>query len=189
MTSLRFWTGSMRQGKTTQLLHLAYVQRSAGHGLVVTCGDRSGTGQITSRIGATVQGMCLGPGESPCLFSTPEKPLKWLIVDEAQFLSYGQVGELASMVDYGGVQVDCFGLLTDDYSHLFSGSKRLVELADEVHYLPVPPTCWCGSDAHFQVYVENGEIILGDGTPRIGDANWVVLCRKHILSGELGDQL
>ena len=56
----------------------------------------------------------------------------WLLIDEAQFLTAGQVDQLARVVDDYGCNVVCYGLRTDFMTHLFEGSRRLFEIADSI---------------------------------------------------------
>lgn len=45
--------------------------------------------------------------------------LKWVIIDECQFLTEDQVNQLSDVVDFLDVSVMCFGLRTDFKSQLF----------------------------------------------------------------------
>ena len=54
----------------------------------------------------------------------------FLFVDEAQFLTSQQVDQLSILADFEDVTVNCHGLRTDFNGHLFEGSKRLFEVAD-----------------------------------------------------------
>lgn len=54
----------------------------------------------------------------------------FLFIDEAQFLTEQQVDQLSVIADFEDVTVNCYGLRTDFTSHLFEGSKRLFEVAD-----------------------------------------------------------
>ena len=58
---------------------------------------------------------------------------KYVLVDEAQFLTKNQVESLANVVDTCNINVICYGLRTDFKTNLFEGSKRLFEIADELH--------------------------------------------------------
>ena len=61
-----------------------------------------------------------------------EKPLKWLLVDECQFLTEEQIDELSDVVDILNINVMCYGLRTDFKTHLFPATKRLFEIADPI---------------------------------------------------------
>ena len=116
------------------------------------------------------------------------KKLDCVLVDEAQFLTEEQVDLLAEVVDRYDLPVICYGLRTDFTSHLFSGSKRLMEVANYIE--EVPTVCWCGRRAHFNARVSNGKIVRdGEQIMMGGNESYVSVCRRHFLSGEVnGDR-
>ena len=105
--------------------------------------------------------------------------LKWVIIDECQFLTEDQVNQLSDVVDFLDVSVMCFGLRTDFKSQLFPGSKRLFELADDIE--EIKSTCECGDrktsiNARFD---ENGEIVTEGSQVEIGgNDRYRAICRK-----------
>ena len=112
------------------------------------------------------------------------KELDCVIVDEAQFLTEEQVDILAEVVDRYDLPVICYGLRTDFTSHLFPGSKRLMEIANYIE--EVPTVCWCGRRAHFNARVSDGKIVrTGEQVMVGGNESYVSLCRRHFLSGEV----
>jgi thymidine kinase len=116
------------------------------------------------------------------------KKLDCVLVDEAQFLTEEQVDMLAEVVDRYDLPVICYGLRTDFTSHLFTGSKRLMEIANYIE--EVPTVCWCGRRAHFNARVSNGKIVRdGEQIMMGGNESYVSGCRRHFLSGEVnGDR-
>lgn len=54
----------------------------------------------------------------------------YIFVDEAQFLSTYNVDSLRELSHY--TRIYCYGLKTDYMSHLFEGSKRLIEISDTI---------------------------------------------------------
>lgn len=105
--------------------------------------------------------------------------LKWVIIDECQFLTEAQVDELSDVVDYLDINVMCYGLRTDFQSKSFPASKRLFELADDIE--EIKATCACGDkktsiNARFD---SNGDLIT-DGSQVLvgGDETYRPLCRK-----------
>ena len=105
-------------------------------------------------------------------------------MDEAQFLTEKQVDLLAEVVDRYDLPVICYGLRTDFTSHLFTGSKRLMEIANYIE--EVPTVCWCGRRAHFNARVCNGKIVRdGEQIMMGGNESYVSVCRRHFLSGEV----
>lgn len=102
----------------------------------------------------------------------------WVLIDEAQFLTAKQVDQLSRVVDDYGVNVVCYGLRTDFQSHLFEGSRRLMELADSID--EIKSTCSCGRktiinariDAQGNVVTDGNQVEIG------GDDKYVALCRR-----------
>ena len=83
----------------------------------------------------------------------------YLICDEAQFYTPGQIEQLARVVDELQIDVFAFGILTDFRSYMFPGSARLVELADRMNVLQVEALCWCGKRATHNARTENGVMV------------------------------
>lgn len=104
--------------------------------------------------------------------------LKWILVDEAQFLSEKQVDELAAIADNFGINILCYGLRTDFKTHLFTGSKRLFEIAD--NFEEIKSSCYCNNKTIFNARInKNKEIITeGEQIDIGGDDKYVSLCRK-----------
>ena len=104
--------------------------------------------------------------------------IKWILVDEAQFLTAEQVDQLAAIVDVFGISVICYGLRTDFQTHLFEGSKRLFEVADTIEELK--SSCYCNSKTIFNARVNSrGEVVTdGEQVEIGGDDRYVSLCRK-----------
>lgn len=104
--------------------------------------------------------------------------IKWILVDEAQFLTTEQVDQLAAIVDVFGISVICYGLRTDFQTHLFEGSKRLFEVADTIEELK--SSCYCNSKTIFNARVNvRGEVVTdGEQVEIGGDDRYVSLCRK-----------
>jgi len=126
----------------------------------------------------------------------------YLIVDEAQFLTAGQVDQLADLVDDWHVDVYAFGLTTDFRTRLFQGTQRLLEVADDVQRVQVEVLCWCGLPGLLNarvvddVMVRSGEtVVVADTAPAVPPGvedgpspavRYQVLCRRHYVRGELG---
>jgi thymidine kinase len=104
--------------------------------------------------------------------------LKWVLVDEAQFLTPKQVDELAKIVDVLGISVLCYGLRTDFRTKMFPGSKRLFEIADTIE--EVKSSCHCGNKTIVNARVDgNGNIVTeGEQVEIGGDERYISLCRK-----------
>ncbi|MFN0065296.1 MAG: thymidine kinase, partial [Chlamydiales bacterium] len=78
-----------------------------------------------------------------------------LLVDEAQFLSKGVIDQFRQISLEKGIPIICYGLRTDFRTHLFEGSKRLMELADSIE--EVKSTChYCNRKAVMNLKHVNG---------------------------------
>lgn len=104
--------------------------------------------------------------------------IKWLLIDEAQFLTTEQIDELSDIVDYAGINVACYGLRTDFTTHLFDGSKRLFEIADVLE--EVESVCECGNKCIYNARVDkNGKILTSGEQIEVGaEDKYITYCRK-----------
>lgn len=107
-----------------------------------------------------------------------EEPIKWILVDEAQFLTAEQVDQLAAIVDRFGISVICYGLRTDFQTHLFEGSRRLFEVADT--FEEIKSSCYCNHKTIFNARMNSDGKFVTDGEQVEigGDDKYVSLCRK-----------
>lgn len=187
---LRFYYGSMSSGKTLKLLSTAYNLEENNIQIMVlkpSLDTRDGEGIIRSRAG--LERKCIMIDRDVNLYKAIKayknvldaqfEKLRWVIVDEAQFLTKEQVDQLSDVVDFLDVNVMCFGLRTDFQSNLFEGSKRLFEIADDIE--EIKATCSCGEkktsiNARFD---ENGDIITEGTQVEIGgNDKYKALCRR-----------
>jgi thymidine kinase len=190
MAKLIYYYGSMASSKTLRLLSTAYNFEEKGVQIMVlkpSLDTRDGDNIIRSRAG--LERKCVMVDKDIDLYnavktysnilSTQFEQLKWVIIDECQFLTEKQVDELSDVVDNLDINVMCYGLRTDFRSKLFQGSKRLFEIADTIE--EIKSTCECGNrktsiNARFD---ENGEIITDGNQVMIGgDETYTALCRK-----------
>jgi len=184
---LVFYFGPMDSGKSTLALQMYHnLARPGKHGLLFTHLDRQGDNVVSSRLGVSMTALNFG-GErfEPDVFATVD----FIVIDEAQFLSEEQVEGLAVLVDENDVEVYAFGLATDFRTKLFSGSKRLFELADEVILVQLRTFCWCGRRAFLNARILDGKVMHSGPTVLVGDtggegAQYAVLCRRHHRSGQ-----
>ena len=104
--------------------------------------------------------------------------LKWILVDESQFLTTSQVDGFAEIVDNLGINVICYGLRTDFMTNLFEGSKRLFEVADKIE--EIKSSCYCNHKAIFNARIDSDKnlVLSGDQVEIGGDDKYVSLCRK-----------
>jgi thymidine kinase len=192
---LRLHAGLMGAGKSALAIQVAFHRRQAGRpGLLFTSLDRGNAGQLSSRLGIAAKAQEFDT-ETDFVAVVGESlpPRGFVIVDEAQFLTEDQVEELALLVDEHAIDVDCFGLLTAFDSRTFPGSRRLVELADEILPL-VEVLCWCGQPGRVNARIEDGKPVRAGDQVAVGDlsgvagAQYRVLCRRHWREGDPGPE-
>ncbi len=202
---LTFFYGPMDCGKSTLALQIDFNHARQGRdGLLLTTHDRSGGPAITTRVGLVRPALEIRPDTDLRALVRDQRAagrrLQYLIVDEAGFLAPAHVDQLAELVDDWGVDVYCFGLLTDFRARLLPGAGRLVELADELLPVQVEVLCWCGRPGQLNARVVDGVVVrLGDtvvvaDTAPVGPRgpadpaamHYQVLCRAHHRRGDLG---
>lgn len=189
MAKIIFYYGAMGSRKSLDLLATAYnfEEKDIPFLALKSSLDTRDEGVIRSRAGL----------ERKCTLITPEiniyvvvkeynnvlivqgdKPLKWILVDECQFLTEDQVDQLSDIVDYMGITVMCYGLRTDFKSHLFPASKRLFEIADTIE--EIKSSCECGKKAMINARFDTEGNILTEGSQILvgGDDIYKPLCRK-----------
>lgn len=142
---------------------------------------------IESRVG--IKRECLNISDKTDIFSLIKKfietsdalmedKLKWIFVDECQFLTEEQVEQLSMIVDYLDVNVSCYGLRTDFQTKLFPASKRLFEIADTITEIKSP--CSCGRKTIVNArFDKEGKIIVNGSQVMIGGNElYKPICRK-----------
>ena len=185
MAKLYFYYGAMGSSKTANALMTEYNYSERGQKALLgktNIDTRNGIYKIKSRIGLEKDCVLLS---DICAMGDDElKSYDAIIVDEIQFATPEQIDFLARIVDQLSVLVLCYGLRTDFQTRLFEGSRRLLELADEIK--EVKTVCWCGKKATCNArYNEQG--IVREGSQVLLGANdeYVALCRKHFMEGKL----
>lgn len=189
-SKLYFKFGCMNSAKSMLLLTTAHNLEENGLEIMVlkpSADTRDGEGIIRSRVG--IERKCTNVDEDVNLYKAIKEyrnflasqfiELKWVLVDECQFLTEEQIGQLSDVVDFLDINVMCYGLRTDFQSKLFPASKRLFELADDIE--EIKSTCSCGDrktsinarfDADGNIITEGDQVVIG------GNDMYKALCRK-----------
>jgi len=188
---LRFVYAPMESGKSAILLMEAHYFEKRNVGILCmksSVDDRDGTDVIKSRIG--IERECLTIYPEYDIYRIVEKivkeqeenneenKLQWILVDESQFLTGYQVEQLRAIVDKLNINVMCYGLRTDFQTHLFEGSKRLFELADDIEEMKI--SCTCGNKAIFNARFNEFGVIVTDGEQVLigGEDKYKPICSK-----------
>ncbi len=188
---LRFSFGTMGSGKSTQALQIHHNLAHGGlRGALCSMLDRKGA-QVSSRLGVSADAVVIDPTVNMMdIARNGGEPLDYLVCDEVQFYTGEQIEQLAEVVDHLGLDVFAFGLLTDFRGKLFTGTARLLELADVCEAIQCEARCWCGDRATHnarivdgeQVY--EGELVVVDDPEQAPEVSYELRCRKHWISGQ-----
>lgn len=182
MAKLYFYYAAMNAGKSTVLLQSAYNYQERGMEVLLLTSaidDRFKVGHITSRIGVESKAELYRADTNIWeLVLEKNRPFSCILVDEAQFLSEQLVFELAKIVDLLKIPVLAYGLRTDFRGELFSGSKALLALAEEL--IEIKTICRCGRKATMNIRLdENGKMTIGGALIEIGgNDRYEAVCRR-----------
>jgi thymidine kinase len=152
VAKLYFRYSAMNAGKSTALLQVAHNYEEQGqHVKLYTAAidDRYGSGKVTSRLGPQRE-VDIFDSSTDFLAAVPK--VACVLIDEAQFLTTGQVAQLHQLAQVRGVPVICYGLRSDFRGDPFPGSAYLLALADDIEELK--NICSCGKKATMNVRVD-----------------------------------
>lgn len=161
MAKLHFKYGAMNSGKSDTLIKTAYNYEERGLRVVVVkpMVDTKGGDLVTARGGHRRKVDIHAPDDLDLEREIAERPgVACVLVDEAQFLTGAQVSQLYRVAKVMNISVICYGLRADFRTDLFPGSKRLLEVADNIEKLPT--MCFCGSQAEFNTRKLNGAYVF-----------------------------
>lgn len=175
----------MSSGKSLQLLSTAYNFQEHNIPFVVlksSVDTRDGKNVVHSRALGDRECITISPTDSIFellgVLNTKICEFRWILVDEAQFLTKRQVEELAAIADIKDVNVLCYGLRTDFLTNLFEGSKRLFEIADTIEEIKSACDCGCKTIFNARIDEDNQIILKGEQVEIGGDDKYVSYCRK-----------
>lgn len=186
VSKLYFIQSPMNASKSALLIMKAYSFEERGIPFVClkpSVDTRDGDDIIKSRVGISRECICVDKDFNLYEWYVNYRDdlgfdTKWILVDESQFLTREQVNQLASIVDDFDVNVMCYGLRTDFKTNVFEGSKRLLEIADDIDEVKI--SCGCGRKAIFNARVDEQGNLIEDGEQVLigGNDKYVSLCRK-----------
>lgn len=181
MAKLYFKFGAMGSSKSAQALITKFNYEELGMTVWLikpSIDTRDGADIIKSRIGLEARAEIITPDESIIEAYKKVGKKDVIISDEAQFFTYEQIEELRTLVDEEDIPVLCFGLRTDAFTHLFPGSKRLMEVADS--FTEIKTVCACGHKATVNArFDENGRLVThGEQVFLGGNDSYRAMCYK-----------
>ena len=178
---LYFKYGVMGCSKTAQALMTKFNYEQQGYNVLLmkpsidNRDDHENKTIIKSRIGLESEAIAFSRKQSLIkLFNKRKKDnIGVIIVDECQFCTASQIDELKELTKF--VPVLCYGLKTDFRTKLFTGSRRLVEIADSLTELKA--ICECGRKATVNARFKNGLLVTKGSIIDIGgDEKYRAMC-------------
>ena len=172
----------MGSSKTAQVLitKFNYEERGMKVWLIKPALDnRDGEKILRSRIG--LEAVCQPLDKSDdvyAIFKNEHSDTDVIIADECQFFTEDQIDQMRRIVDEFEIPVMCFGLRTDFLTHLFTGSKRLFEVADSI--AEIKTICECGCKATVNARIDTDGNILTEGNQVMlgGNDTYIAMCHK-----------
>ncbi|MES2345007.1 MAG: thymidine kinase [Chlamydiota bacterium] len=169
MAKLYFRFGTVGSAKTLNLLAVAHNYRQQGKQILLLkpkMDSRFGVENIKSRAGLEMAADILVTEETN-LFDMDLADIDCLLVDEVQFMSVEIIEQLREITLKLNIPVICYGLRGDFRSHLFEGSRRLIEIADSIE--EVKATChFCNKKSIMNLKHVNGIATIEGPTVDLG---------------------
>ncbi len=176
MAKLYFKYGVMGSSKTAQALITKFNYEENGNKVLFikpAIDTRDGENIVKSRIGLSAEAMILKLNEELNISTVSNYDV--IICDESQFFTSEQIERFKDIAVHCNIPVLCYGLLTDFQTHLFSGSKRLIELADSLQEIKM--VCKCGRKATVNARMVNGKITReGEQVMLGGNESYEAMC-------------
>ena len=181
MAKLYFKYGAMGSSKSAQALITKFNYEELGMTVWLikpSTDTRDGADIVKSRIGLAARAQIITPDQNIADEYRKLGSYDVIIADEAQFFTPEQIDQLRALVDEDDIPVLCFGLRTDFLTHLFPGSRRLMELSDSL--TEIKTVCACGRKATVNARIdEAGRVITqGDQVFLGGNDSYVAMCHK-----------
>ncbi len=182
MAKLYFKYGAMGSSKTAQALitKFNYEERGMKVWLIKPATDtRDGDNIIKSRIGLSAVCTPIKDGENIYdMFINEHGAANVIIADECQFFKEEQIDQMRRITDECSIPVLCFGLRTDFLTHLFTGSRRLFEVADSI--AEIKTICECGTKATVNARIDgDGNIVTAGSQVMLGgNDSYIAMCHK-----------
>jgi thymidine kinase len=169
MAKLYFRYGTVGSAKTLNLLAVCHNYRQQGKEVFLIKPEldtRFGREKVRSRAGLEMDADLLVQKESVIAKDLVEG-VSCVLVDEAQFLSAAIIDQLREITREMDIPAICYGLRTDFKSHLFEGSRRLMEVADSIE--EVKSTCYfCNRKSIFNLKHVDGVAVKEGPSIQLG---------------------
>ena len=188
-SSLKFRYATMGSGKSAEIISIVRNYDECGfEGITfIPQKDVDSNGEVSSRNGYKIKATAFEEHDNLFEYTKKQiqsgKDIKYVIIDEAQFLTEEQVWQVTDIVDYLDIDVLAYGILTDSFTEFFPGSDLLMRVADSRQELTVFKLCpVCGKKSVFNSRVVNDEMIKQGEQVAIKDENdnvkYITVCRR-----------
>ena len=172
----------MGSAKSLDLVRAEYNYRERGMQTMVLIPalDTRTNSKVWSRVGVSVNAVSVSENDNVYELvkneiETKKRDIKAVFVDEANFFTATQIDQFTDVADYLNVPVLCYGLRTDFKNNFFDGSKRLLEVADEIE--EIKAICECGRKAIYVARFVNGNPVMIGDQIEIGAEQYNSYCR------------
>jgi thymidine kinase len=168
----------MNAGKSLEILRVVHNYEERGQKVILfttSLDNRFGVGKVTSRVGLSKAARII---DDNVFEVVKEEMPECVICDEVHFYSVSIIDELARVVDELNIPVLTYGLRGDFQQTLFSGSERLLAIADKIE--EIKTMCWYSDDkALFNLRLHNGKPVFeGEQIQIGGNESYYPVCRK-----------
>ena len=164
---LYFRYGAMCSSKTANLLMVAHNYKTQNKKVLLIkpkIDNRYGEEFVESRTGLKERAdLIIDSNINLLMLDINFEDYNVVLIDEVQFLTVEQIEQLRLITIY--TPVICYGLRTDYRTKLFTGSQRLMELADSIE--EIKTVCnFCNKKATVNLKHLDG-VIIKDGSGKI----------------------
>lgn len=187
MAKLNFKYATMNSGKTLDLIRTAYNYEENGYSVLILkpAIDTKAEDKISSRVGLERKVDYLIKKDDDIFNVVKDNYLSkdCIFIDESQFLTSKQVDQLFLITKALDIPVICYGLRLNFKMEAFEGSKRLLEISEELEELKT--ICSCGGIARYVgrkvngSFTTEGEEVVIDGTINV---EYVPMCGSCYLN-------
>lgn len=181
MAKLHFKYATMNSGKSIDLIRTVYNYEENGFKVIVMKPkiDTKAGDFIQTRIGLErkVDILIKQKDDIFKILKGKLNNVNVIFIDEVQFLNKKQIDDLFLVSKVKNVPIICYGLRNNFIMESFEGSRRLLEIADELEEFPT--LCSCGNIARFASrkykgkFQSKGQEIVIDGS---NNYEYVPLC-------------
>ena len=181
MAKLYFKYGAMGSSKSAQALITQFNYEELGMTVWLikpSVDDRDGADIVRSRVGLQRRADVIFPTDDIRARYESAGRRDVVIADEAQFFTPEQIDGLRDMVDELDLPVLCFGLRTDFLTHMFPGSRRLLELADSITEIKTVRECGSKATVNARIGPDGKIITAGEQVFLGGNDSYVAMCHK-----------